>query len=158
MQTGKPQAGMAYLWMLGVMAAMTVLLGRAVDIAVTQGERIREEELLTVGEEYRQAIGHYVEMPGGNGQYPRQVEELLLDPRFPMPVRHLRQVRRDPETGAALSMLHSPAGALIGVASVSERMPHKLSGFDRQYAAFDGKTKLSEWRFVYEPAPVKPRR
>src|SRR5690348_13828810 len=80
MRSGKRQQGMAYLWMLGVLAVMVLLLGRAVEVDITQGDRLRERLLLQVGDEYRRAIASYVQAPGANGQYPRQLEDLLQDP------------------------------------------------------------------------------
>ncbi|WP_154668059.1 type II secretion system protein [Pseudoduganella violaceinigra] len=162
MRNGRRQQGMAYLWMLGLLAVMALLLGRAVEVDLTQGERLREKQLLEVGDEYRRAIASYVQAPGANGHYPRSLEDLLQDPRFPVVVRHLRRMRPDPETGGEWSLLRGPDGSLIGVASRSSRAPHKRSGFATINADFEGKTTLAEWRFTYQataPAagsPAKP--
>lgn len=160
MRSGKRQQGMAYLWMLGVLAVMILLLGRAVEVDITQGERLRERLLLQVGDEYRRAIASYVQAPGANGQYPRRLEDLLQDPRFPVAVRHLRRLRPDPETGGEWALLRGPDGALIGVASKSARAPHKRTGFDTANADFEEKATLAEWRFIVQagaPAPVQPQ-
>lgn len=151
MRSGKRQQGMAYLWMLGVLAVMVLLLARAVEVDIMQGERRREQLLLQVGDEYRRAIASYVQAPGANGQYPRQLEDLLQDPRFPVAVRHLRRLRPDPETGGDWTLLRGPDGALIGVASKSARAPHKRTGFGSADADFEGKPTLAEWKFIYQP-------
>ncbi|QDQ25421.1 type II secretion system protein [Chitinimonas arctica] len=153
MPTGKQrQAGLAYFWLMGVLLIMGLLLGKAVEVSATQAERQREAELLYVGGLYRDAIRHYVEMPGGNGRYPGRLEDLLMDPRFLQPVRHLRQLYIDPETGQRdWAVINAPGGGVMGVHSISTRMPHKQDDFSEANAEFVKKPSLSEWVFVHQP-------
>ncbi|MGQ5522315.1 type II secretion system protein [Chitinimonas sp. PSY-7] len=145
------QAGMAYLWLMGVLLVMGLMMGKAVDISATQAERQREADLLYIGNLYRQAIQHYVETKGGGNRYPSKLEDLVSDPRFPNTVRHLRQIYPDPETGQRdWSLIGAPGGGIMGVRSVSTRKPHKIDGFSEADADFTNKQSLAEWVFVYQ--------
>ena len=67
------------------------------ETAATARQREREAELLWVGQQYRQAIeSYYRASPGLNKHLPVSFDELLRDPRFPQPVRHLRRLYPDP--------------------------------------------------------------
>ncbi len=159
MQTGRVllhQAGLAYFWLMGILVVMGVMTGRAVEISATQAERQREADLLYVGNVYREAIRHYVEMPGTNSKYPSRLEDLLMDPRFLQPVRHLRQIYPDPETGQRdWAVVGAPGGGIMGVHSISTRKPHKLADFSEADADFTDKQTLAEWVFVYQAGTTK---
>jgi hypothetical protein len=53
----------------------------------------------------------------------------------------------------------SADGGFAGVHSLSEEAPLKTSGFGVRDAAFEGKTKYSEWQFAFAPAQAaaKPK-
>ncbi|MDK2126440.1 type II secretion system protein [Parachitinimonas caeni] len=152
MVTGKQPKGFAYLWLLGILLVMSLLMGKAVDVSSTQAERQREEEVLAVGDTYRRAITHYIEMPGSNGQYPQRLEDLVQDPRFPNPVRHLRKLYPDPETGQPWEPIVAPGGGIMGVRSTSARKPWKQQGFPARYKEFGDATTIAEWQFTYQAA------
>jgi len=60
----------------------------------------------------------------------KNFDELLSDPRFPTPVRHLRRVYRDPMTGSTeWGLVKEPDGGLSGVYSPSTDAPFKRAGF-----------------------------
>ena len=116
----------------------------------TAAQRDREAELLQVGNEYRKAIERYYLT--GPRQYPRALSDLIKDPRQPGTVRHLRKLYLDPITGKDdWGLVRSNDGGIAGVYSLSEEMPLKSGGFAVRDAAFEGKTKYSDWQFVYAP-------
>ena len=106
-----------------------------------------------MGVAYATAIEHYYRMPaGGTRQLPRSVDDLLLDPRFPAPVRHLRSAYTDPlQPGSAFEFVRTPSGEIRGVASSSLETPL------RQTAWTDGRhslpvatpaTRYRDWQFL----------
>jgi len=116
----------------------------------TSAVREREVELLHVGNEYRKAIERY--FLAGPRQYPRNLSDLVKDPRQPGTVRHLRRLYPDPITGGAeWGLVKAPDGGIAGVYSLSDEAPLKLARFAVRDATFEGKTKYSDWQFAYSP-------
>jgi type II secretory pathway pseudopilin PulG len=153
------QRGFTYLTVLFVVAMMSVGLALAGEVWDTSARREREAELLHVGNEYRKAIERYY--VSGTRQYPRNLADLVKDPRQPGTVRHLRRLYPDPITGKEeWGLVKSADGGFAGVYSLSEAAPLKSAGFAVRDAAFEGKTKYSDWQFVYAlaaaPAAAKP--
>lgn len=147
------QAGFTYLWLLAAMAVLAIGMAIAGPMWARQAQRERESELLRVGAAYATAIEHYYRTPaGGTRQLPRSVDDLLLDRRFPTPVRHLRSAYTDPlQPGTALELLRAPSGEIRGVASSSLDAPI------RQTAWTDGRhtlpaatpaTRYRDWQFL----------
>jgi hypothetical protein len=115
----------------------------------TVQKRDKEDELLFVGDQIRRAIAlFYANTPGGAERYPRNLEDLLKDPRYPGVRRYLRRLYRDPITGRAEWGLVKAGDLITGVYSLSEAEPLKKSGFRRIDRNFEGKTKYSEWVFL----------
>lgn len=85
----------------------------------------------------------------GARQYPATLDELLQDPRTPGITRHLRQVFVDPMTGKAEWGLVRVGGRIVGIHSLSERLPIKQAGFEDQDMAFAGKERYRDWVFTY---------
>jgi type II secretory pathway pseudopilin PulG len=142
--------------------ALIVILGLAAGIAGQSWkslmQRAREAELLWCGEQYRQAIGRYYQVRQGAPQvFPAKLEDLLKDPRFPQPVRHLRRLYKDPMTGGEWELIKEPAGRIIGVRSSSPLKPFQQDGFPKELEAFRDKESYREWEFIYEPGRRKPK-
>jgi type II secretory pathway pseudopilin PulG len=143
--------GFAYLTVLFIVAIMTGGLAVIGQVWHTAALREREAELLHVGNEYRKAIERYY--LAGPRQYPKNLSDLIKDPRLPGTVRHLRRIYPDPITaGAEWGLVKAPDGGFAGVYSLSEASPLKISGFAVRDAAFESKTKYSDWQFIYAPA------
>src|SRR6266850_6897091 len=92
------QDGFAYLTILFIVAIMAGGLAVVGQVWQTAAVREREAELLHVGNEYRRAIERYY-LTGTARQYPRELTDLVKDPRQPGTVRHLRRLYPDPITG-----------------------------------------------------------
>lgn len=124
-------------------------------------QREKERELLFVGHEFRDAIGsYYRHSPGITHAYPKSLDDLLEDKRFPVPQRHLRRIYADPMTGKAKwGLVEAPGGGIMGVRSLSEEAPIKTGNFAPADAAFEKAAKYADWQFVFTPPapPPQPR-
>ena len=143
------QAGFTYLGLLFAVALAGIALAGTGVLWQLESRREKEKELLFVGEEYRRAIGSYFsKSPGGDTQFPQKLEDLLLDTRFPNPVRHLRRLYREPMNPDGQWELIRQQGRIIGVASRSQEVPIKIAGFSPDQEDFEGAVSYSEWRFI----------
>ena len=159
---GKPEptlarshAGFAYVALLLVIAVVALGLGIATEQVEHSSQREREEQLLFVGSQFRKAIASYYEQSPGAKQYPRKLEELLKDNRFPKAKRHLRRIYPDPMSKRAdWQLVRNPQGSIIGVSSRSELTPIRTK-LDDDLMQANGDTPIlhySDWKFVYQPA------
>jgi hypothetical protein len=132
-------------------------LALAGEVWHTSAMREKEADLLHIGNEYRKAIERYY--LSGTRQYPKNLADLVKDPRQPGTVRHLRRLYPDPITGKdEWGLVKADDGGIAGVYSTSEAAPLKTGGFAVRDAAFEGKTKYADWQFVFAPAtPVSSK-
>jgi type II secretory pathway pseudopilin PulG len=154
---GRHCGGFTYIALLFIVALMGAALVGIGQIRHVQVQRDKEAELLFVGNQFRRAISLYYERaPGGARQYPKQLQDLLQDPRYPNVQRHLRKLYMDPMTGKAeWGLVRTPDGSIIGVYSLSEDMPIKTAGFTAQDAGFADSISYREWKFAYLPADAR---
>ena len=147
---GRCAAGFVYIGLLILVAMTGVALTVASQFWQTVQRRDREDELLWTGNEMRRAIElYYRHTPAGMSErYPRRLEDLLKDPRYPGVRRYLRKIYRDPITGSADWGLLKAGGMIVGVHSLSQREPLKKYEFRVADQAFEGKLKYSEWVFT----------
>jgi type II secretory pathway pseudopilin PulG len=146
------QAGFTYLTVMFVIAILMGGLAIVGETWETSARREKEAELLFIGNQYRRAIGlYYLSTPGVVKAYPRQIEDLLKDPRQPGTVRHLRKLFPDPITGKPFVVIKGGDGGVQGVASPSDDAPLKLAGFRVRDAIFESAQKYSEWKFIHTP-------
>lgn len=162
MSAGRRERGFTLagaLLLIGVLGAGMAAYG---EIASHAAQRDKEQELLFVGNQFRQAIGAYYERtPGAVKRFPQKLDELLLDRRHPVPVRHLRRVYADPMTGKpAWGLVAAPEGGIMGVHSLSEAAPVKTGNFSARERALEGAARYADWQFVHVPyagpVPSKP--
>lgn len=149
---GSRQDGFTYLALLVILASMGVGLAAAGTLWSEVQHRAREQELLFVGLQYRNAIRGYYEAPGSNATYPPSIEALLLDPRSPSPRRHLRRPWRDPLTQSPeWGLVMAPQGGIMGVYSLSSDTPIKRANFPAILKWSDGLGSYADWKFIYVP-------
>ena len=158
MRAGRPrlkraESGFTYLWLLAALAALSIGMAVVGPLWARQAQREREAELIRVGVAYANAIEHYYRMSSGGVQrLPRRVDDLLLDDRFPTPVRHLREAYGDPmQPGQPLQILRTPSGEIRGVASSSPDSPIRQTGWSDGHhalAAPTPATRYSDWQFL----------
>lgn len=155
------QSGFAYLLALLLVVLMGLGLGAAGTLWHTESQRLKESELLYIGEQYRQAISSYYNAPGPIKRYPKSLDELLLDTRQPTLTRHLRKLYADPLTGKKeWGLIIDPdAQQIRGVYSLAPGQPFKQTGFDAQQKEFENAQSYAAWRFIVTtavPAPPIP--
>jgi type II secretory pathway pseudopilin PulG len=146
--------GFTYIGLLVLVAIMGAVLAAAGEVWQTAARREKEVELLFIGNQFRQALVLYARhaTSGGNGA-PKQLADLLQDPRYPEVERYLRRVYRDPMTrsgqgDAQWGLVTGPDGEILGIHSLSEEEPLKQSRFGLADQSFEGKKKYAEWVFT----------
>lgn len=156
--TTHSETGFTYLGILIALALFGVALAATGDVWRTAAQREREQELLFVGNQFRNAFSTYYGFtPAGKPRYPRALEDLVEDNRFPVPRRHLRRVYADPMTGKPdWVLLDAPGGGIAGVQSSSEAKPLKTGNFAPPDLKFEGAERYSDWKFVFEPRSSVP--
>ncbi|MDH5331229.1 MAG: type II secretion system protein [Aquincola sp.] len=146
----RPQGGVVLLALLLALALGGIALMAAVDVWSLTRQRAQEQELLFVGDQYRQAIQRYYfgAPPGSPRVLPASLADLLEDDRYPVPVRHLRRPYPDPVTGGAEWGVLHVGNRIAGVYSVSDKEPIKQAGFARGYQFFEGLKTYRDWTFA----------
>lgn len=155
--------GFTYLWLLFVLALGGVALAAVGELEQDRQLREREAELRFRGEAIALALGRYAEQtPLGQSPLPRRLEDLLADPRFPKPRRHLRQLYTDPFTGRAdwelmqgqAPAAAGPGGTLVqvpGIVGVRSRSTKALRAYAEQHKT------AHDWAFTAAPLPPSSR-
>lgn len=161
MKSGSPprrQGGVTYLAVLFFVAASSAMLAATGIIWSHERQRQKEQELLWIGNQFREAIAlYYQRTPGAVKRYPEKLEDLLEDRRYLTTARYLRQIYRDPMTGNALwRAIPAPGGGVMGVGSLSESRPIKV-GNALPGVAPAGAKSYAEWQFIYVP-PMAPKK
>ena len=150
--------GFTYLALLIAVAITAGMLAAAGGLYSHAAQREKERELIFVGEQFRQAIAlYYWRTPGGAHQYPKNLEALLEDKRWPVTQRYLRKLYRDPVTGTHdWGVIEAPGGAgIMGVYSKSEEVPIKSAGFPTRFETFSEARNYTDWKFVFSPETPK---
>jgi type II secretory pathway pseudopilin PulG len=151
------QRGFTYLGMLIIVALMGTGLVAFGELYSHAAQREKERELLFIGEQFRDAVASYYNKSPGAKVYPKKLEDLLEDKRFPMPQRHLRRVYRDPMTGSQeWGLVEAPGGGFMGVHSLSEETPIKSGNFSVKGQEFEGAEHYTKWMFTYSPGGLLP--
>ena len=148
------QAGFSYLWLLFMVAFMSISLTIGSEVQSTITRRDQEKMLISIGRQFRDAIKSYHDSQvGTKREYPKSLNDLLKDPRFPNTKRHLRQIFIDPITGKDEWGLLIVGGQIVGVHSLSNKKPLKQDGFDTSEEKFAFKDHYTDWWFIAENAP-----
>ncbi|MCP2091937.1 UNVERIFIED_ORG: type II secretory pathway pseudopilin PulG [Paraburkholderia sediminicola] len=139
-------------------AIIGVAAAGAIELGAIYQRRMAEKELLYVGGEFQHALLDYAEnTPLGQPTQPRMLDELLLDPRYPNPVRHLRKLYADPMTGKADWVLVKglDGQTIIGIHSASAAHPIQIAHFPKEFRGFE-KKRYTAWVFVARFAQSRP--
>lgn len=141
------QRGFGYLMALFAVAALGLLAAVVGQVWHSTAQRMREADLLFVGQQYRQALeSYYANRAGGAQQYPATLEELLNDHRSQVTLRHLRRIYPDPMTGKADWVLVTAGGRIVGLHSRSDARSFKRD-FEAPAAGFNGTERYAQWVF-----------
>jgi type II secretory pathway pseudopilin PulG len=151
------QGGFTYVMVL----AAVVVVGILADAAVTLSSRVtraeREAELLFRGQAYQRAIQSYYMSGPSTKTYPRNLEDLVKDPRFPNK-RHLRALYPDPMSTSGKGewfLIRATDGGISGVASASTEEPFKKTNFPKGLEKFDQAKSYTDWVFEYVPIQMR---
>lgn len=150
----KRQKGFTYLTVLITIAIIAIVSTATIQVGAISQRRDAEEELLTIGLQFRAALASYAaSSQPGQRQVPVSLQELLRDPRFAEPRRHLRKLYYDPLTGSQeWGVLKGPDAngniGIIGIYSLSEETPIKVGNFDSMFESFSKKSSYRDWVFT----------
>lgn len=151
----RPMGGFTFMGLLMIVAIMSIGLLAVSEVWNIARKREKEQELLFIGHQFRQAIKLYCTRGPRGSQiqiYPMSLEDMLKDPRYPNTRRYLRKIYTDPITGTNdWGLLKNPNGSIYGVYSLSDDATIKSDNFDLQDVTFKGKSNYSDWKFTYLP-------
>lgn len=143
--------GFTYLSVIIVVAIIGLVTAASLKLGATIQRSRAEQQLLVIGAAFSDALQSYADAtPSGQLPQPATLKDLLRDPRFPTPRRHLRKIFVDPMTGKdewGIVYLGAKTG-VVAVYSLSDAKPVKIGNFPARFQSLAGKRKISEWRFV----------
>ncbi len=149
------EGGFTYIGLLILIAAMGVFLAAVGEVWYMSMKREREQELLFIGHQFRNALTMYYNSAGPGARYPATLEDLLKDPRYPNTRRYLRKIFSDPMTNSTdWGLVKGANGEIVGIYSQSTGEPAKTGNFTIADQAFEGKKKYSEWVFMVAASSV----
>lgn len=142
-----PEAGFTYIGMLAFLMVLLLWSTAAMEVSRTLVQRDKESELIFIGHQYRFAIKNFYFF---SGRFPMSLNELEnFTPKADQPRRFLRKIYRDPMTDLPdWGVVRNPNGSIVGVYSLSEKMPIKQKNFENEDALFMDSKKYSDWKFV----------
>ena len=163
----RSQRGFSYIGLLILIAIMGVSAAALGQSWSSSSQRDRERRLLWAGHRIQAAIIEFHDnTPAGQQpRFPKSFAELLLDPRWPVTRRHLREAYGDPMVDEGTWVIQrAPDGGIAGVHSSSARAPFKTTGFPLADVGFEDATHYADWYFGYPieelgsraPAPAAP--
>jgi type II secretory pathway pseudopilin PulG len=146
-----PARGFTYLGLIILLAILGLVAAAGLKYGTLLQRAAAEEELLEIGAQFSEALRSYAAAtPQGQPQQPPSLKELLKDPRFPNPRRHLRKIFVDPVTGKeewGIIYLGDKVGVL-GVYSLSTARPLKIANFDIRFQNMENRERISDWKFL----------
>ena len=115
-------------------------------------QRLKEDELIQIGNEMVWAIGDYYQNPPGTAKsYPKSLDDLVEDKRFVGTHRHLRRIYTDPLTlQAQWGTIIAPQGGIVGVYSLNSGESLRQNGFMLNDGTVVRGKRYIDWKFVYE--------
>lgn len=150
-RAGGPARGFTYISLVILVAIIGLVAATTLKTGAMLQRSAAERELLDIGAQFSDALQSYANTtPAGQPPQPPSLQELLKDPRYPGVRRHLRKIFVDPMTGKAewgVVYLADKVG-VIGIYSLSDAKPIKISNFPSRFQAFDGKLHISDWKFT----------
>lgn len=160
------ERGYAYLFLLIGIAIIAGASAHAVSGGAIAQRKEAEQDLLFIGQAFEVALFSYAAQGTRQQQRmtrsslppqgPTSLEELLLDSRFPEPVRHLRKLYVDPITGQRdWGLIRNDSGNIIGIYSRSTVEPIKRTGFPARHSHLEQAKTYQEWVFGLPEATVK---
>ncbi len=162
----KQARGFTYIVVLVAVAISAWAASAALQLGALAGRRDAERALLAAGFELEQALYSYAGVPWPNGapptdpqtlrwRGPREMDELLRDPRVAGVRRHLRRLRSDPMTGQLQwGILRDHSNHIVGFYSLAHGRPIQQTAFDPPRAHFESADSYQRWVFGLPVAPL----
>jgi len=152
-------AGFTYLGLLIMIAIIGIAAAATLQVGSVLQRRAAEQELLEIGSEFQIAFQSYANAtPVGTPASPASLQDLLKDPRYPNPRRHLRKIYVDPISGKEQwgTVPALDGRGIIGVFSLAEGTPIKIGNFVAPFQSFEGKTTYRDWVFMFRTQAALP--
>ncbi|HEX5341821.1 MAG TPA: type II secretion system protein [Duganella sp.] len=143
--------GFTYLSLIIVVAIVGLVAASAIKLGSVLQRSRAEQELLDIGAAFSDALKSYADAtPSGMPPQPPSLQDLLKDPRFSGTRRHLRKIFVDPLTGKAEwgIVYRGDKIGVLAIYSLSDAKPVKIGNFPARYSGFEGKSRISEWKFT----------
>ena len=144
------QGGYTYVGLLIFVAVFSLISAGTLRMGVTAQRRVAEQELLERGLAFTRALESYAQAtPAGQSNYPKAIDDLLRDPRYPKTVvRHLRRIGVDPITGRAEwgVVMTQDKRWIIGFHSLSDQKAWRRD-FLPPFGDFSDKPFYRDWVF-----------
>ncbi len=152
---GHRQGGFAYLALLAILALLGIALAAVGTRWADRVQREREQELLRVGQLYAQAIlAYHRGSPGSDKTWPKDLRDLLLDPRMLGTVRYLRSPYGDPMLpGQPFGLVRAADDTIRGVYSTSTAAPFHTGPVDLGVVVLAPAQHYSDWQFIPKADP-----
>lgn len=148
-------AGYAYVLLLVLVAVLGITAAGSVQLGQSMTRRHAEEALLAAGSDFRDAIASWRRggaVSPGNPGGPRELVDLLRDPRVAGLRRHLRRVPADPLSGSdEWGLVRDGGGRIVAVYSLAPGRPIKRDGFAPAQAGFANAQSYAQWQFGFPP-------
>jgi type II secretory pathway pseudopilin PulG len=163
MRSGSPgpgtHAGFTYIGLLIFVAVLGAAATASLGAGASLLRRGAEAELLAIGLEFRAALKSYAEAtPFGQPDAPKELAELLRDPRYPGVRRHLRRLYPDPLTGRTeWGVVRDPGGRILGIHSLSTTATLRQAEFPLGLESFQQARRHDEWVFALVPQVTAAR-
>lgn len=146
----RAQQGVAYIALLLGVAITSASVAAAGSLWSQVQRREREKQLLWAGDQFRKALVAYSQLAADPAnRFPRELQDLLLDPRSSAPRRYLRQIYEDPMIRSTeWGLIRNAQGRIVGVHSRASGKPLKTGRFGPAYANFELAASYADWRFT----------
>ncbi len=149
------QAGFTYVALLAVVALAGIALAEIGTRWADRVQREREQQLLRIGQVYAQALlAYHRGSPGSDKTWPKDVQELLQDPRMLGTVRYLRAPYTDPMVpGQPFALIRAADNTIRGVQSTSTATPFHEGPVDLGVTALPPAQHYADWQFIPKVDP-----
>ncbi len=151
----RAQRGFTYVVVLAIVALLGIALAAIGTRWADRVQREREQQLLRIGQLYAQAIlAYHHGSPGSDKTWPKDVKELLLDPRMLGTVRYLRSAYTDPMMpGQPFGLVRAADDTIRGVYSTSTGAPFSTGTIDLGVVSLPPAQRYVDWQFIPKADP-----
>lgn len=149
------QGGFTYVAVLAIVAIVGIALAAVGTRWADRMQREREQQLLRVGQLYAQAIlAYHRGSPGSDKTWPKNLEDLLLDPRMLGTVRYLRAPYTDPMVpGQPLGLVRAADDTIRGVYSTNTAEPFTQGAVNLGVVVLSPAQHYADWQFIPKVDP-----